>query len=86
MKNKEQTTLREYISGLQPTKRIRIGCKPGGGFIYEGTVADLNLAILYKKCSLDFALKVSERMALFATATDHGKLRKSSRLWINSIT
>lgn len=77
MKNKEQTTLGEYISGLKPTKRIRIGCKPGGGFIYEGTVADLNLAILYKKCSLDFALKVSERMALFATATDHGKLRKS---------
>lgn len=77
MKNKEQTTLGEYISGLKPTKRIRIGCKPAGGFVYEGTVADLNLAILYKKCSMDFADKLHSRMVLFAGAHNRKKMIKT---------
>ena len=69
--------LGEFLKGLPSTKRIRIGCKPGGGFIYEGTVKDLNLADLYKQCSLDFIQKIQERLIFFATSTDHKKISKN---------
>ena len=78
----EKPLLGEFLKGLPPRKRIRIGtkpgAKPGGGFIYEGTVKDLNLADLYKQCSLDFIQKIQERLILFATSTDH---KKMSFLW-----
>ena len=77
MTKSEQTTLGEYISGLKPTKRIRIGCKPAGGFIYEGVVADLNLNVLYKNCALSFVQKTVDNMITFATSTNHRRLEKN---------
>lgn len=73
----EKPLLGEFIKELAPTKRIRIGCKPGGGFIYEGIVADLNLNSLYRKCALSIAQKVYDNMETFATANDHKKLQKT---------
>lgn len=73
----EKPLLGEFLKGLPPRKRIRIGTKPGGGFIYEGTVKDLNLADLYKQCSLDFIQKIQERLILFATSADHKKMSKN---------
>lgn len=73
----DKPLLGEFLKGLSSTKRIRIGCKPGGGFIYEGIVADLNLNVLYKNCALSFVQKTVENMITYATSTNHRRLEKN---------